>query len=206
MNAGATAERVYDALKSRIMTHEFRPGDRLDPGILAASLAASVTPVRDALHRLTGEGIVETRSAGGFHIPALDEPALKDLYNWSSELLTLAIRTWPRGEAVPTAVSPSGRGDTARHAGLVFLGIARRSANSEHARAVGRLNARLHPVRCIEPRVLADTEAELEGLVEAFQSAINDGRRDRLIRVCTAYHNRRRRGAAQIVRARYRID
>src|SRR5690606_19908960 len=104
MNSGATAERVHEVLKARIMGREFRPGDRLDPAVLAAPLSASVTPVRDALHLLTGEGLVETRTSGGFHVPALDEPALKDLYGWSAELLALAIRAWPRsmvGVAVP---------------------------------------------------------------------------------------------------------
>ncbi|MGK4455738.1 GntR family transcriptional regulator, partial [Klebsiella pneumoniae] len=59
MNSGPTAERVHEALKRRIMGREFRPGDRLDPAVLAAPLSSSVTPVRDALHLLTGEGLVE---------------------------------------------------------------------------------------------------------------------------------------------------
>ena len=33
MNSGATAERVYDVLKRRIMDHAFKPGDRLDPAV-----------------------------------------------------------------------------------------------------------------------------------------------------------------------------
>ena len=99
MNSGATAERVHEALKARIMGREFRPGDRLDPAILAVPLASSVTPVRDALHLLTGEDLVETRTGDGFHVPALDEPALKDLYDWSAELVALAIHAWPRQHA-----------------------------------------------------------------------------------------------------------
>src|SRR3546814_2721046 len=108
MNSGHTAERVYDAIKQRIMAHEFRPGDRLDPAVLAELLASSVTPVRDALHMLAGEGLVEARTSGGFHLPSIDEPGLEDLYAWAGEVAALAIRAWPRGKP-PTV----GRADPA---------------------------------------------------------------------------------------------
>lgn len=200
MNSGPTAERIHEALKRRIMGREFRPGDRLDPAVLAAPLSSSVTPVRDALHLLTGEGLVETRTSGGFHIPALDEPALKDLYGWSAELLGLAIRAWPR----PTAMSAAGAEDRpiAHRADELFLAIARRSANGEHARAVDQLNARLHAARTVEPHVLDKMEEELAALTLAAGS----GERDTLRRLGASYHRRRRRAAADIVRAVYRFD
>lgn len=199
MNSGPTAERVHLALKARIMAHEFRPGDRLDPAVLAAPLAASVTPVRDALHLLTGEGLVETRTSGGFHVPALDEPALRDRYDWAAALLGLAIRGWPRA----ARAAPDGaNGDIAERTATLFLAIARCSANSEHARAVERLNARLHAVRLVEPQVLGASENELAELA----AAAGEGARERLRRGVTAYHSRRRRAAAAIVRAVYRTD
>lgn len=197
MNSGPTAERVHEALKARIMGREFRPGERLDPALLAASLASSVTPVRDALHLLTGEELVETRVNGGFHVPGLDEPALNDLYDWAAALLGLAIRSWPR-KAEPT---PDGvNGDIAERTAALFLAIARCSANSEHARAVERLNARLHAVRLVEPQVLGTSEDELAELA----AAAREGAKERLRRGVTAYHSRRRRAAAAIVRAVYR--
>jgi len=202
MNSGPTAERVHEALKRRIMGREFRPGDRLDPAVLAAPLSSSVTPVRDALHLLTGEGLVETRTSGGFHIPALDEPALKDLYDWSAELLGLAIRGWPRPTAIAMPVTDAEDRPIANRADQIFLAIARRSANGEHARAVDQLNARLHAARTVEPCVLDKTEEELT----AIASAAASGERDMLRRLNSHYHRRRRRVAADIVRAVYRVD
>jgi DNA-binding GntR family transcriptional regulator len=201
MNSGATSERVHDALKRRIMGRDFRPGDRLDPAVLAAPLASSVTPVRDALHLLTGEGLVETRTSGGFHVPALDEPALKDMYDWSAELLALAIRSWPRRATIAVVVR-AGRDEraVAEIASDMFLALARRSANSEHARAIERLNARLHAVRLVEPHVLREVDEELA----AVTSAAAAGERDTLRRLSVSYHRRRRRAAADIVRALYR--
>ena len=201
MTSGATSERVHDALKRRIMGRDFRPGDRLDPAVLAAPLASSVTPVRDALHLLTGEGLVETRTSGGFHVPALDEPALKDMYDWSAELLALAIRSWPRRATIAVVVR-AGRDEraVAEIASDMFLALARRSANSEHARAIERLNARLHAVRLVEPHVLREVDEELA----AVTSAAAAGERDTLRRLSVSYHRRRRRAAADIVRALYR--
>ena len=202
MNSGATAERVHEVLKARIMGREFRPGDRLDPAVLAAPLGASVTPVRDALHLLTGEGLVETRTSGGFHVPALDEPALKDLYDWSAELLALATRRWPRPMDGVAAPDSSDDRPIAVRTGEVFLAIARGSPNGEHAQAVDRLNARLHAVRSVEPHVLGGADAELA----AVARAATEGERDLLSRLNTSYHRRRRRSAAEIVRAVYRVD
>lgn len=203
MNSGATAERVHEVLRRRIMGREFRPGDRLDPAVLAAPLASSVTPVRDALHLLTGEGLVETRTSGGFHVPAIDEPALKDLYDWSAELLALAMRRWPRAE-MRTVLDQDRAEDMliADHVAGVFLTIARHSANGEHARAMHRLNARLHVVRMVEPHVLDEVDEELA----AWAPALAGGERDRLRRLSASYHRRRRRAAADLVRAVYRID
>ena len=56
MNAGPTAERVYDTLKRAMMERRFRPGDRLDPAMLAEDLNSSTTPVREALDRLDRGG------------------------------------------------------------------------------------------------------------------------------------------------------
>src|SRR3546814_20965129 len=106
MNAGLTSERVYEGLRQRILDREFRPGDRLDPSALAEVLNSSVTPVRDALHNLTGAGLVETRTSEGFHLPHIDEPGLQDLYAWHAEILSLALRS-RRAADDPTGCRPN---------------------------------------------------------------------------------------------------
>ena len=53
-------ERVYFELKAKVMRAAFAPGERLDPAQLARNLGVSPTPVRDALHRLSGERLIET--------------------------------------------------------------------------------------------------------------------------------------------------
>jgi len=200
MNPGATTERVHDALKRRIMDHDFRPGDRLDPAALAEALSASTTPVREALNQLVGEGLAESRAGGGFQIPLLDEPGLKDLYAWSGEVLALAIRGWQ--DLAPIDAEACETSQVAERTADLFLAIARRSVNREHGRAVERLNARLHPIRHVEAHVTAGIDDEVAAMI----AAASDGKRDVLRRLISAYHRRRRRLAAKIVRAVYRTD
>ena len=201
MNAGQTAERVHEALKARILSREFRPGERLDPAHLASTLAASVTPVRDALHLLTGEGLVDSRPGGGFHLPSLDEPALRDRYEWAAQLLILALRSSPNGGKPPGPVDLANGSIASRTADL-FLLIASASRNGEHWRSVERLNARLHAIRLVEPKVLKTPDEELAELEQALFA----GARNRLRQLVQAYHRRRTRAAAEIVRALYRTD
>lgn len=204
MNSGATSERVYDALKRRVLERAFRPGERLDPARLGEELHSSVTPVRDVLHILTGERLVETRPSNGFHMPSLDAPALQDLYQWNAQILLLAISAGSaRGtdsqvasQRAPVA-APVAAGVAV--AGL-FARIARSSANEEHRRAVASASDRLHAVRLAEPLVFDDIDTELAVLANAFAKAEAAALR----RAVTAYHRRRRRQAPAIVRALYR--
>lgn len=201
MNSGQTAERVYDAIKRRLMAHEVRPGDRLDPAMLAESLSSSVTPVRDALHMLAGEGLVEARTSGGFHVPSIDEPALKDLYGWAEEVAILSLRAWPRDKS-PTAARADAvlQGASADWTAAVFGTIGARSDNAEHDRATQLINDRLHAVRTVEPSVIPDVRPELQALTIA--AARDD--RAALRRLIGAHYRKRRRVASDIVRSLYR--
>jgi Bacterial regulatory proteins, gntR family len=199
MNSGPTSERVYEAIKRRILSREFRPGERLDPALLAPSLSSSITPIRDSLHLLVGQGLVETGTSEGFHMPHIDEPALKDLYAWNLEVLALAIRSWPRG-GMPAPSENDTRGSA--H-GIAALGaaIARGSRNAEHIRAILSLNDRLQPLRVVEVMVIEPVEGEIEALC----AAIAEHADTRLRRLLLDYHRRRQRKAAEIVRTYYRI-
>ena len=203
MNAGPTAERVHDTLKQEITNGAFRPGARLDPAVLAADLASSTTPVREALSRLVGAGLVESRTGGGFHMPSLDEPGLKDLYGWSLELLRLALRGWPREGEPSAAAAPATiatEGQVAERTADWFAAIGQRSLNCEHGRAIKRLGDRLHAVRTIEPLVVSGTVEVLDQI----KAALRAGDRPALRRCLGAYHRRRLRSAAGILRMLHR--
>src|SRR6185503_4923243 len=101
MTPPGTFERVYAAIRERLRDGLYRPGERLEPALLSDELNASVTPVRDALHRLTGERLVDAPRHEGFRSPMLTETTLRHLYAWHLDLLLLAVMR--RG---PSAADP----------------------------------------------------------------------------------------------------
>ena len=192
MNSGATSERVYAELKRRLLAGEHRPGERLEAAQLGELLISSITPVRDALNTLVGEGLVETRTGDGYRVPPVDAPGLEDLYRWNAEVLTLAARA-----ARPTALARPDPGDPAERTARLFATLARTSPNIEHRRAVATLNDRLHTARHAEALLFEDIDAELDQLAEC--RAVPP-----LARAIMRFHTRRIRQAADIVRQLYR--
>ncbi|MDT9702667.1 GntR family transcriptional regulator, partial [Streptomyces sp. P17] len=53
-----TVSKVYDDLFARILTGEFRPGEALSEIRMAAHYGLSRTPIRQAFHRLSVEGLL----------------------------------------------------------------------------------------------------------------------------------------------------
>src|SRR5574338_228961 len=91
MTPPGTFDRVYAAIKQRLRDGVYRPGTRLEPATLSDELNASVTPVRDALHRLTGERLVEAPRHEGFRVPLVTESMLRQLYSWHLDILLVAL-------------------------------------------------------------------------------------------------------------------
>ena len=58
---GTGGSFVYDSLKSKILNLELKPGTLLDETELSRSFKLSRSPVREALIRLSAEGLVEER-------------------------------------------------------------------------------------------------------------------------------------------------
>jgi DNA-binding GntR family transcriptional regulator len=73
------AERAYDRLREAIIDGTLQPGAKLSERRLAAALAVSAQPVREALHRLEGEGMVETRPRSGRFVAKLDTARLVEM-------------------------------------------------------------------------------------------------------------------------------
>ena len=194
MNAAPVFDRVYGGLKQLLCRGAILPGTRIDPAGHAAQLAASITPVRDALHRLAGEDMLVTTS-DGFQVPILSEPDLRDLYDWSYQLVLLALRTSRRTHAAFLPEPPL-HAHLAEITEALFAAIAAAAPNRELHRAVAAANDRLHAARRAEALVLADLGEELADLLDA------DLRRLRTL--LGSYHRRRIAAVPEILRARYR--
>jgi DNA-binding GntR family transcriptional regulator len=78
LQGGAVSHDVTEYLRHLIMTGHFRPGDRLRVEHLAADLAISVTPVREALVELLCDGFVERRPRRGYVVARLTRSGFED--------------------------------------------------------------------------------------------------------------------------------
>jgi DNA-binding GntR family transcriptional regulator len=76
-----TAMRVANELRRRILAGEIQPGRRLKIDEIAADCAVSHMPVRDALHELSREGIVDVLPHRGATIRAVDATFVRNLYD-----------------------------------------------------------------------------------------------------------------------------
>jgi DNA-binding GntR family transcriptional regulator len=58
------AEELYDVLRALILDGSLQAGERLVEGAMAAAASVSRTPVREALHKLEVDGLVQSSSRG----------------------------------------------------------------------------------------------------------------------------------------------
>lgn len=188
MSPGATMERVYAELKMRIMVGEFAPGSRLDPAHLAADMATSTTPIRDALHRLAGERLVDSWHQEGFRQPIVSEADLRDLYAWMAALLNLALRAPLASPTTPDAPAIGAEGDDypSRLARL-FRSVALFSTNREVRHAIANIVERSHMFRELEPLTDLMCLKAMDELEEDFRH----GRWPQLRAGIKAFHKRR---------------
>lgn len=83
---------VYKQLLARIYRGELSPGERVRDTALASELGVSRTPVREALLRLSREGLVESDLGRGFSIRPFSAREAAELASISSALECLGLR------------------------------------------------------------------------------------------------------------------
>jgi DNA-binding GntR family transcriptional regulator len=81
-----TSMRVAADLRRRILMGEFAPGTRLKIDELAAVCAVSHMPVREALHELEREGVVDVVPHRGAVIRAVDARFVRNVYDMRAAL------------------------------------------------------------------------------------------------------------------------
>jgi DNA-binding GntR family transcriptional regulator len=198
MSLPGTFERVYAAIRDQLRKGVFRPGERLEPAAFCDDLNASVTPIRDALHRLTGERLVETPRHEGFRVPLLTETMLRHLYAWHLDLLLLATARRHlrpvRIEGTDDASALAKASELDRQNAL-FLRLSEANGNPEQIFALRALIERMEPYQRFEDEVLDAVQAE----TDAIAAAISGGDRRALRKGLVAYHRRRARLVPELI-------
>ena len=90
-NASAR-ERTYAFIKSHVLSGGFSPGERLTEESLAGRLGVSRTPVREALHKLELEGLIEPLETRGFCVPRGSRDEVEELFDLRAILEGYTLR------------------------------------------------------------------------------------------------------------------
>jgi DNA-binding transcriptional MocR family regulator len=183
-----THDRVYRALKDDILSGRIGPAGRLTAAQIARDYQASMTPVREAIYRLVGEGIVIMKE-GGFFTTPLDPQMLADILDISQKLLVIGLNRWNDGTLSSSVVLPVDAlcaADCVQLIEEVFQHLFDQTDNQAISNWGRAANERLHSLR------IADCEAHRRARLECktmFNHALQRDR-TRLGRQILAHHRR----------------
>jgi DNA-binding GntR family transcriptional regulator len=194
-------DRVYRAIKARLVAYEFPQGERIYLEPIADSLGVSTTPVREAMNRLAERDLVVKAANKGFFAMTLSETRLKGHYELTRLLLTLGLeelppavlRELPTYAPIADIVNRLNRrvitdvGTLARYTGEVFGAIAALTGNSAVILAIDHANDHLYFVRTLECGYVSDVQGELKRFCELLLS----GACEELAAALHAYHEQR---------------
>lgn len=159
---------LYGQVRRGLQSGRYMPGQRIDPRTLALEFHTSPTPVRFALYRLVGEGLLEDQARSGLHVPIPTEVALRDLYDWMERLLLMACEIGPSTPAIEhrTFDFRSSDADLVKLTWWLFDDIARATRHRPLHLAVKQANDRLAPIRRAKQGLLGHPIEELSELAQ----------------------------------------
>ncbi|PPU86301.1 transcriptional regulator [Xanthomonas hortorum pv. hederae] len=186
---------LYDEVRQALQSGRYIPGERIDPTTLAREFHISPTPVRIALSRLVGEGMIEDHAREGLHVPLATEATLRDHYDWMQRLLLMACDIgFEQAEQTPEQSGPpiaDPESDIVTPTRRLFEAIALGTGHVSLHRAVRQTNDKLGPIRMAKRGLFKNAVEELAGIhqawikrdVSALRSAVVDyhERRVRLV-------------------------
>lgn len=90
--SASLTQQVYERIRADLLACRLAPGEMLNIADLAKQLPASLGAVREALSRLTSEGLVEMEPKRGFRVTPLSNEDLHDLTALRIEIENLCLR------------------------------------------------------------------------------------------------------------------
>jgi DNA-binding GntR family transcriptional regulator len=86
------SDEIFRALVKDIMSGAAKPGDRLDEPSISRKFNVSRTPIREALRRLSGAGLVEITPRRGVAVAQINVEQLNDMFEALAEFEGLCAR------------------------------------------------------------------------------------------------------------------
>ena len=180
----SVADLAYERIRGYVLGGDVPPGARLGQVELAERFGISRTPVREALRRLTGEGLVDFHSNRGFRVADLGLDAVlrrmevRSLVEPGIARLAAQRRTEEDLQHLQETIASqesSGDGISAHDASRDFhMALARASGNDELARVLNSLwlvevGRRLLARRTADPNWLHDDVSEHREILTAVR-------------------------------------
>jgi len=75
------SDEIYEVLKDKIIQQDFAPGERLNLGEIGKQLNVSRTPLKDALNRLSVEGLVDIQPRRGTYVSAPTKEEIAEAFD-----------------------------------------------------------------------------------------------------------------------------
>lgn len=85
------SEQAYDIIRLDILQGELFPGEKLQIEAISERYGIGAVPIREALNRLSSEGLVERKSHRGFYVTPISMSDLEELVKTRIWLETLAL-------------------------------------------------------------------------------------------------------------------
>ena len=201
--------RAYRHLRDGLAAGTWEPATQILATEIAERLRSSATPVREAMSRLVGEGLLDDHRGQGYFVPQRQSQDVADLFALDHHLVdtsmlhldapaaALAQRASDLDAALATARGAQDSGSSVALADIgatICLSVASWSRSRIRAFALQRSVNMLARVRAFEPRIIPDLAAELRSLLVLIGTDDRSG-----LRAAPAdYHARRRAVAADL--------
>lgn len=166
---------VYEKVRAKIVGNELPPGSKINIDALVRELGVSQTPVRETLHHLEGDGLVERTHGRGYSTTKLlTDVEFKHMFEvrlllepWSARVVASDRMLNPGPDMIELIDqfrehSPVTRNDLARHDEAFHLMLHRATSNRFLLCAFTSLHAQLHLFR------LFDNDIEESGVIEEY--------------------------------------
>lgn len=142
---GLIREEVYQHLRRSVLDGEFAPGERLGEVELGERLGVSRTPIREAMMRLTQDGLLVAEANKGVRVRRISADEARDIYAVRAELdglsAALAAQHHTPGDAAALhgaldALNAAGPGTDYREQTLLDLAYHRAVTAAAHNAAL----------------------------------------------------------------------
>lgn len=183
--------QAYKAIRLALRERHWAEGQHVSANQCAKTYQFSPTPVREAMARLAGEGLLEERRGMGYFVPRLGPVELSELYTVAQSTATMLVN-----EPVMLPVKAVSRAEQTKFdSGTILVTLAGQTANSLLCQLAANLDTRLAPVQAAEAQMF-DLAAEST----EFLALLAGSDRRLLQRFTNGYYGRRRKAALEIAR------